>query len=90
MSTPMSHRFDAVLPIQPKYRYVAWTMPRGDVRSTCSDVNRLAIEKYRRNPTMIKVMILTFRVWCSALRTIRPMTINIIIMIVWIIILLYG
>jgi len=53
VSTPMSHRFDAVRPIQPKYRYVAWAMPRGDVMSTFSDVNRLTIEKYNRNPSRL-------------------------------------
>ena len=45
MSTPMSHRFDADCPIQPKYRYVALISPRGDVMSTSWDVNRLTIEK---------------------------------------------
>ena len=45
VSAPMSHRFDAVRPIQPKYKYVAWAMPRGDVMSTFSDVKMLTIEK---------------------------------------------
>ena len=85
VSTPMSHRFDAVRPIQPKYRYVARAMPRGEVMSTCSDVNMLTIEKYKRKPMMTMIRILTFRVWCSAFRIIRPMTTNIIIIIAWII-----
>ena len=45
VSTPMSHRFDALCPIHPKYKYVALTIPRGDVMSTSWDVNRLTIEK---------------------------------------------
>ncbi len=58
----MSQRFDAVCPIQPKYKYVAWIMPRGDVMSTFSDVNRLTIEKYNRKPITITIIILIFRV----------------------------
>ena len=62
VSAPMSHRFVADCPIQPKYMYVAWTMPRGDVMSTCSEVKMLTIEKYNRKPMMIRATILTFRV----------------------------
>ena len=39
---------------------------------------------------MTRAMILTFRVWCSAFRTSSPMTMNVNIIIAWIIILLYG
>lgn len=81
MSTPMSQRFDIVRPIQPKYKYVAWTTPRGDVMSTFSDVNKLTIEKYNKKPIIIMTKILTFRVWCSALKIIKPMTTNIVIII---------
>ncbi|GEM_PF-3776911 len=86
----MSQRFDALRPIHPKYRYVAWTTPFGEEMSTCSEVNRLTIEKYSRKPMVIMTRILTFRVWCSALRISRPMTTNIVIMIAWVIIMLYG
>ena len=85
MSVPMFHRFDVVCPIQPKYRYAAWTMPRGDVMSTCSDVKMLTIEKYKRKPRMIRIRIFAFRVWCSAFRNINPMNKNIAITIAWII-----
>ena len=85
MLTPTSHRFNVVRPIQPKYTYVARAIPRGDVISTCSDVNMLTIEKYNKNPKTTITMILTFRVWCSAFRKMNPMIRKISITIVWII-----
>jgi len=65
-------------------------MPRGDVMSTCSDVNRLTIEKYMRKPMRIMAMILTFRVWWSAFMIISPTIMNTAIIIIWISMLLYG
>ncbi len=88
VSTPMFHRFDTVFPIQPKYKYVAWVMPRGDVTSICSDLKIPIIERYSISPIMTSKINFIFRVWWSIFRKYSPIKISTPMATQWIIICL--